>query len=299
MSGEYLRIVVITMGINAILAVSLHLINGLAGQFSIGHAALMAVGAYAASLVTQSLPTAAGFALALVLAAMAAAAVGLVIGAPSLRLRGDYLALATLGFGEIVRVVIEATPQLGGALGLSRIPPFTTMPLVLFVLALTVYCAWAVEHSPIGRGLVAIRDDELCAELLGIRTARLKIAAFVAAAGFAGLAGALEAHLLQTITPIDFGFARSFQIATMVVLGGLGSLPGAVLAAIGLTLLSELLRQAQVWLPVLVHAVWPSAPAAVVEWAGKDYRLLIYAALLVAIVILRPGGLLGKKRRVP
>ncbi len=295
MSAEYLRIVAITIGINAILAASLHLINGLAGQFSIGHAALMAVGAYAASALTLAWPTPLGFAVALVLAAIVAAAAGLVVGAPSLRLRGDYLALATLGFGEIIRVILESTPQLGGALGLSQIPAFTTAPLVLAVLAATIYVAWAIERSRTGRALIALRDDELCAELLGVRVARYKIAIFVVASGIAGVAGALEAHLLRTITPIDFGFARSFQIATMVVLGGLGSLPGAVLAAAGLTLLSELLRQAQVWLPQLLTALWREAPAALVVWVGKDYRLLLYSALLVAIVVLRPEGLLRRR----
>lgn len=295
MSAEYLRIVAITIGINAILAASLHLINGLAGQFSIGHAALMAVGAYAASALTLAWPTPLGFAVALVLAAVVAAAAGLVVGAPSLRLRGDYLALATLGFGEIIRVILESTPQLGGALGLSQIPPFTTAPLVLAVLAATIYVAWAIERSRTGRALIALRDDELCAELLGVRVARYKIAIFVVASGIAGVAGALEAHLVRTITPIDFGFARSFQIATMVVLGGLGSLPGAVLAAAGLTLLSELLRQAQVWLPQGLTALWPGAPAGLVAWVGKDYRLLLYSALLVAIVVLRPEGLLRRR----
>ncbi len=296
MSGDYLRIVVITIGINAILAASLHLINGLAGQFSIGHAALMAVGAYAASKLTLAMPTALGFALALPLAALAAGAAGLLVGAPSLRLRGDYLALATLGFGEIIRVVIESTPYLGGALGLSQIPAFTSLPLVAAVLAATIYVAWAIEHSRTGRALVALRDDELCAELLGIRVARYKIAIFVVAAAFAGLAGALEAHLLRTITPVDFGFARSFQIATMVVLGGIGSLGGAVFAATALTLLGELLRQAQVWLPAGLLWLWPKAPTGLVEWLGKDYRMLLYAGLLVAIVILRPDGLLGPRR---
>jgi branched-chain amino acid transport system permease protein len=268
------------IGINITLAVSLNLINGLAGQFSLGHAGFMAVGAYLAAAVSVFAgPLLLGeeggtafqqgllFLGALLVGGLSAAFAGLLVGVPSLRLRGDYLALVTLGFGEIIRVIFQNVEILGGALGLNGIPPYTTIFWVLAFVAITVFVVTCLVNSTYGRGFLATHDDEVAAEAVGLNTTRYKIVAFVVGAFFAGIAGALYGHFKMTITPTGFDFTKSIEIVVMVILGGMGNTIGVILAAVLLTLLPEVLR------PV------------------AEYRMVIYSFLLIVLMLARPRGL--------
>jgi len=275
----------ILASINAILAVSLNLVNGLSGQFSLGQAGFMAVGAYTAASVNvfllPSLHTGrAGDQLALVLSLICAAAasgfVGYLVGLPTLRLRGDYLAIATLGVGEIIRVIILNIDKVGGARGFFGIPSTTSAFLVTFILLACVLATHRFVHSSQGRALLALRENEIAAEAMGVDTTAYKVLAFVASSAVAGVAGGLFAHYLSYINPSSFGFSKSVEIVIMVVLGGMGSVSGSVLAAFVLTLLPEALRPLQ----ALTHV---------------DLRMVIYALLLILMMILRPKGIFGRK----
>ena len=268
------------IGINIILAVSLNLVNGYTGQFSLGHAGFMSVGAYLSAAVTLFLgPRLLGedggtalqqgflFLGALLAGGLSAALAGLLVGVPSLRLKGDYLALVTLGFGEIIRVVFQNVEVLGGALGLNGIPPYTTIFWVLAVVAVTIFVVTCLVNSTYGRGFLATHDDEVAAEAVGLNTTRYKIVAFVIGAFFAGVAGGLYGHFKLTITPTGFDFTKSIEIVVMVILGGMGNTVGVVLAAVLLTLLPELLR------PI------------------AEYRMVIYSFLLIVLMLARPQGL--------
>ncbi|HVN85795.1 MAG TPA: branched-chain amino acid ABC transporter permease [Candidatus Binatia bacterium] len=274
----YLQIVVY-IGINIILAVSLNLINGIAGQFSLGHAGFMAVGAYvsaaATMLVWPHAPAALGLPVVLLVGGLAAALAGLLIGIPTLRLRGDYLAIATLGFGEIIRVVILNTEAVGGARGLFGIPTLASFASVYACALLCVGLLWRLVHSAHGKALLAIREDEIAAAAMGIDTTRYKIIAFVVGAFWAGVAGGLFAHFIGYIHTNSFTFLKSIEIVVMVVLGGTGSISGAVLAAAALTVLPELLR------------------------FGAEYRMIIYSLLLIIMMLTRPAGLLGRSEITP
>jgi branched-chain amino acid transport system permease protein len=268
------------VGINVILAVSLNLVNGYTGQFSLGHAGFMSVGAYLSAVVTLILgPRILGgsggtevqqgllFLGALVLGGCGAAVAGLVVGIPSLRLKGDYLALVTLGFGEIIRVIFQNVEALGGALGLNGIPNYTTVFWVYSFAALTVFTVVCLVRSTYGRGFIATQDDEIASEAVGLNTTRYKIVAFVVGAFFAGVAGGLYGHFKLTITPTGFDFTKSIEIVVMVILGGMGNTPGVILAAILLTVLPEVLR------------------------AVDQYRMVLYSLLLIVLMLVRPKGL--------
>jgi len=272
------------IGINIILAVSLNLVNGYTGQFSLGHAGFMSVGAYLSAAVTMyfaprwfgadggtALQTGGLFLVALVAGGLSAAFAGLLVGVPSLRLKGDYLALVTLGFGEIIRVVFQNVESLGGALGLNGIPPYTTIFWVLAFVALTVFVVTCLVNSTYGRGFLATRDDEIASEAVGLNTTRYKIVAFVIGAFFAGIAGGLYGHFKLTITPTGFDFTKSIEIVVMVILGGMGNTLGVILAAILLTLLPEVLR------PI------------------AEYRMVLYSFLLIVLMLARPQGLFNFK----
>ena len=276
--------VIIGIGINIILAVSLNLVNGYTGQFSLGHAGFMSVGAYAAAAVSLFLgPKLLGedggtalqqgllFLGALTAGGLGAALAGLLVGVPSLRLKGDYLALVTLGFGEIIRVIFQNVEFLGGALGLNGIPAYTSIFWVLAFVALSVFTVTCLVNSTYGRGFLATKDDEVASEAVGLNTTRYKIVAFVVGAFFAGAAGGLYGHFKMTITPTGFDFTKSIEIVVMVILGGMGNTLGVILAAILLTLLPELLR------PI------------------AEYRMIIYSLLLIVLMILRPQGLFNFK----
>jgi branched-chain amino acid transport system permease protein len=272
--------VVIGIGINIILAVSLNLVNGYTGQFSLGHAGFMSVGAYFSAAVSlfiapqflaansgSSLQQGGMFIAALLAGGLCAAFAGLLVGVPSLRLKGDYLALVTLGFGEIIRVIFQNVEKLGGALGLNAIPPHTTIFWVMGFVAITVFVVTCLVNSTYGRGFLATHDDEIASEAVGLNTTGYKIVAFVIGAFFAGIAGGLYGHFKLTITPTGFDFTKSIEIVVMVILGGMGNTVGVILAAVLLTLLPELLR------PI------------------AEYRMIIYSFLLIVLMLVRPQGL--------
>ncbi|MDX1952666.1 MAG: branched-chain amino acid ABC transporter permease [Verrucomicrobiota bacterium] len=274
--------ITIAVGINIILAVSLNLINGYTGQFSLGHAGFMAMGAYTSAAISihagPTLLSLFGFAgksgsisllffVALLSGGIAAALAGLLVGTPSLRLKGDYLAIVTLGFGEIIRVIFRNIEPLGGALGLTGIPAYTTFFWTFGFAAITVYTIVSLVHSTYGRGFLAVHDDEVAAEAMGINTTRYKIVAFLIGAFFAGIAGGLYGHFKLSIAPGGFDFMRSIEIVVMVILGGMANTPGVIAAAILLTVLPEWLRPVQ------------------------EYRMIIYSLLLIVLMLTRPQGL--------
>jgi branched-chain amino acid transport system permease protein len=279
--------VALNVGIAIVMAVSLNLINGYTGQFSLGHAGFMAVGAYGAAAVSlfagpKLLPSlkflgeagsqGAIFFLALLAGGLLAAGSGFLVGAPSLRLKGDYLAIVTLGFGEIISVIFRNVPSLGGALGLNGIPNYTNLFWVYAAALVTIYTVLAMVHSTYGRGFIAVHDDEVAAEAMGINTTRYKIIAFVVGSFFAGIGGGLFAHSKMSIDPKGFGFMLSIEFVVMVILGGMGNTMGVILAAVLLTLLPEMLRSLQ------------------------DYRMIIYSVLLIVLMLTRPQGLFNFRR---
>ena len=269
----------IDVGINIILAVSLNLINGHTGQFSLGHAGFMAVGGYTAASFTialsKTLPPAAMplvFAGGLVLGGLAAALAGLAVGVPTLRLRGDYLAIVTLGFGEIIRVILQNMDCVGAASGLKGIPDYTNLFWAFALAAVTVFVVTCLVNSTYGRGFIAVHDDEVAASAMGVNPTRYKVTAFVIGAFFAGIAGGLYAHHKQFLSPTGFDFMKSIDIVVMVILGGMGRTAGVIIAAILLTLLPEFLR------------------------GFADYRMIIYSLLIVVLMITRPQGLFSLEK---
>jgi branched-chain amino acid transport system permease protein len=277
--NPYYYQVLIYIGINIILASSLNLINGFAGQFSLGHAGFMAVGAYTSAVVTSQLHFAsssmlnmAAFSLALLMGGIVAAIFGLLVGIPSLRLKGDYLAITTLGFGEIIRVIVQNLDFLGGARGFTGIPKLTNFVWVFSTVAFVILLVSNLINSTYGKSFLAVRDDELAAETIGISSTRVKVIAFVTGAFFAGVAGALYAHFVTYINPAQFSFLKSFEIVVMVIIGGMGSIFGVILSAILLTILPEMLRSV------------------------AQYRMVVYSLLLIVIMITRPRGLFVRTR---
>jgi len=287
--SPYFLQVICLAGINIVLAVSLNLINGFTGQFSIGHAGFMAIGAYASAYFTvtfgeklrallaflpefgqQGVLLLAGLSIAAVLAAIA----GFFVGVPSLRLRGDYLAIVTLGFGEIIRVSILNIDAVGGARGFSGIPRLANFFWIYLFAAATILVVYRIVHSSFGRTLVAIREDEIAAEAMGVHTTRAKVISFVVSSAMAGIAGGLFAHFLMYINPNSFTFLKSFEIIIMIVIGGLGSITGSVLGAVLFISLTEGLR----------------------EFA--QYRMILFSLLLIVIMIVRPQGILGHREFV-
>jgi branched-chain amino acid transport system permease protein len=285
MSNYYFDILMLA-GINIILAVSLNLVNGFTGQFSMGHAGFMSVGGYLSAFITtelvatnpqlmeNSFAAALIFVTSLILGGLAATAVGYIVGLPSLRLRGDYLAIVTLGFGEIIRVIFLNTEAVGGARGLSGINQYTSFGWIFTFVILTIFSVWRIVHSAQGRVLLSIREDEIAATAMGVNTTQGKVRAFAMGAFFAGIAGGLFAHNLGTINPQIFDFNRSFEVIIMVVLGGMGSISGSVVAAILLTVLKEALRPLQ-------------------NYTGVDLRMVIYALVLILMMLARPKGIFG------
>ncbi|HEU5395607.1 MAG TPA: branched-chain amino acid ABC transporter permease [Verrucomicrobiae bacterium] len=296
--NPYALFILYQIGINIILAVSLNLINGYTGQFSLGHAGFMAVGAYTAGVITNQISATGGLASetlffgALLAGGLCAALVGLLVGLPTLRLRGDYLAIVTLGFGEIIRVIFQNMNAVGGARGLSVMHGYTNFFWVFGFAAVTIYVVTALVHSTYGRGFIAVRDDEIAAEAMGINTTKYKVAAFVVGAFFAGIAGGLYAHSVQFLTPSGFGFMLSITFVVMVILGGMGNTPGVILAAILLTLLPEGLR----WLAG-IQSLPGIAKAYPFSWIG-DTRMIIYSLLLIVLMLTRPQGLFTRKLKM-
>ncbi|HYF95021.1 MAG TPA: branched-chain amino acid ABC transporter permease [Symbiobacteriaceae bacterium] len=279
MIGLYWAKVIDLSLVITISATGLSLIYGFTGQFSLGHAAFYGIGAYVAGYVTKSYG---GewymFVIALIVGAAAAGLIGFLIGLPILRLRSDYLGIATLGFGFIIKVLLDNTdklvPAMGGSRGMLGIPQVSNFTWIFWLTVVVILLARNLINSSHGRALTAVREDEIAADLMGIDTTNFKTLAFVMGCSFAGLAGGLYAHLYPFLHPTSFDFLKSLDVLLVVVLGGLGSLTGTVITAIGWVFLLEALR-----------AVLPQD---LLDWRG-----VIYALVLVVIMITRPQGLMG------
>ncbi|MDW7991379.1 MAG: branched-chain amino acid ABC transporter permease [Anaerolineae bacterium] len=273
----YWQQVLIYVGINIILAASLNLINGYMGEFSVGHAGFMAVGAYVASIMTvwvfprmglkEAVPYL--FPLALTIGGLAAGLTGLVVAIPSFRTRGDYLAIVTLAWNMIVKSVLENLDVVGGPRGFMGMQKLTNLPWVFVWVVVTIYLLRNLIYSNLGRGILSIREDEIASSLVSVDTRRVKIVAFVISSFFAGVAGGLFAHIIQFIDPRTFSILKSTDVLVMVYLGGIGSLGGSILGASIYTILMELLRPLQVW------------------------RWVVGPLLLVLLMIFRPRGIMG------
>jgi len=302
-ANGYTQLIFLYIGINIVLAVSLNLVNGFTGQFSLGHAGFMAIGAYVSAYLTwlalgpnpslAFLPEALSllyFPLFAVAGGLVAAGAGYLVGLPSLRLRGDYLAIVTLGFGEIIRVILLNTNAVGGARGFFGIPGptevfvgpyvfssfFVSYTLSAFWVVVAFFVIWRLIYSTHGRGFLSIREDEIAAEAMGINTTATKVRAFVLSSFFAGIAGAMFASATKYLNPSTFAFTKSVDVIIMIVLGGLGSLTGSVIAAIIVTILPEfVLRPLQ-------------------EITGIDLRMVIYSFLLILFMVTRPSGIFGR-----
>jgi branched-chain amino acid transport system permease protein len=271
--SDYILRIMKEIGIFLIAALGLNLILGFTGQFTMGHAAFMSIGAYGSAIMTKNfnMPFPAALLIGIILAAILAA----LIGYPILRLKGDYLAICTLGFGEIVKVVIQNVDYVGGARGISGIPTKTSFLIVFFAVALCYATLKNLIHSSKGRAIMSVREDEIAAEAMGINSTKYKMISFIIGSSMAGLAGGLYSHFNTFIDPASFNFAKSIELITYVVLGGMGSLSGTVLGTSILIYLPESLRG-------LSDVI-------------KDYRMLIYALLLVTMMIFRPQGILGTR----
>ena len=292
---SFIQLILIYILINMILSMSLNLVNGHTGQFSLGHAGFMAVGGYSSAYISSLLPKMSGlmqwpyfFGLAITGGCVAAIA-GYLVGLPSLRLKGDYLAIVTLGFGEIIRVILLNTPAVGGARGFPAIPGpedfeiagitiskfFVCYSLAIFWVVFTFVLIWRLLDGHHGRAFLSVREDEIAAEAIGINTTNAKVRAFVISSFLAGVAGSTFAHFTNYLNPASFNFNRSVDAVIMVVLGGMGSLTGSLFAAVFITVIPELLRPLQ-------------------EYTGVDIRMVIYSLSLILLMILRPKGIFGK-----
>ncbi|HZJ83826.1 MAG TPA: branched-chain amino acid ABC transporter permease [Clostridia bacterium] len=269
--NDYLQATLVTICINIILAVSLNLITGFTGQFSLGHAGFMSIGAYVCAIITMRMPTIWGFIIGVFLGATAAAIMGVLVGLPTLRLRGDYLAIATLGMSEIIRIIFLNLEVTNGAAGLNGIPQFVNWTwLFIFTVGVILFISNFLRSSH-GRACISIREDEIAAEAMGIDTVKYKVISFSIGAFCAGIAGALYASYFYFLKPDLFGFLKSVDVLVIVVLGGLGSISGSILAAILLALISSYLQ------------------------TFPEIRMVLYSLLLVIIMIFRPQGLMGSK----
>jgi branched-chain amino acid transport system permease protein len=270
MVNTFIENAMVTVGINIILATGLNLIIGFAGQFSLGHAGFMAIGAYATGIMTQNMATPLGFWLSVAVGVVIAIIAAIIIGVPTLRLRGDYLAIATMGAAEIIRVVINNLKITNGPAGIFNIPQFATWPVVYVIMCITTIMIANFIHSRAGRAVMSVREDEIAASAMGINTTKWKLAAFVFGAATAAIGGSLHASYLQTIAPGDFGIMNSISLLIIVVLGGTGSLTGTVVAAGVLGVIDTVLQN------------------------FGTLRMVIYALALILIMVFKPSGLLGR-----
>jgi len=327
--NPYYYDILIGIGINIILAAGLNLVNGYTGQFSLGHAGFMAVGAYLGSAlslsiklpypsfpdwsgnliwwipkallvvilllcdvavsfhnavigVAQHFPGWGQFLVALLYGGVGAAVAGLLVGIPSLRLKGDYLAIVTLGFNEIIKGIIQNAEPFGAQRGLGGQAQYTNFFWTFAFAAVTIYAVLSLVHSTYGRGFLAVRDDEIAAEAMGINTTKYKVLAFVLGAFFAGIAGGLYAHFKQFIHPEGFNFMKSVDVVVMVILGGMGSTAGVCVAAALLTILPEILRTVS---RIEALPAWLQGVA--------ENRMILYSLLLIILMLTRPQGLFG------
>jgi branched-chain amino acid transport system permease protein len=288
----YMMIIINKSLIYVILAVSLNLINGITGQFSLGHMGFAAVGAYISGTITTLIfkvhPGTAGseliFIAAIVIGGVMAAFIGFLIGFPSLRIKGDYLAIVTLGFGEIIRTALNNIDYVGGPRGLLGVPMFSNFTSIFVFAFLTVVIIRNMIESSHGRAMLSIRENELAAELAGIDTTKYKVMGFATGAFFAGIAGGLLAHLIAIAHPTQYGFLQSAMILILVYAGGMGSLTGSVIAAFGLTFLTEVLRLGIDWMHDSLKLP-----------IGTEWTMVVYSVLLILIMLYRPEGLMGMR----
>ena len=267
--NPFIENMLVTIGINVILAVGLNLIIGFAGQFSLGHAGFMAIGAYATGIMTQTMSTPVGFWVSMVVGVGLAMVAAVIVGVPTLRLRGDYLAIATMGAAEIIRILINNFKITNGAAGLFNIPPLASWATVYVLMCVTTIATVNFIHSRGGRAVMAVREDELAAGAMGVNTTRWKLVAFVFGAATAAIGGSLHAAYIQTIAPNDFNIMASISILIIVVLGGVGSITGTFVAAVALGILDTVLQN------------------------FGTLRMIIYSLALILIMIFKPTGLLG------
>ncbi len=271
--NPYVQLIMMYVGINIIMTTSLNLINGYMGEFSVGHAGFMAVGAYAAALLTMYVWPAHLvswlFPVTVIVGGIAAALAGMIVAIPSFRTRGDYLAIVTLAFNMIVKSVIENIEAIGGPRGIPGIDKLTTMPWVFFWTILALWVMRNFMYSNYGRGVLSIREDEIASDLMSVNTRQVKVLVFLVSSFFAGIGGALFGHLLQFISPRVFDIIKSTDFLIMVYLGGIGSIAGSVLGATIYTVLLELLRPLQVW------------------------RFVLMPLMLVFLMLYRPRGIMG------
>ncbi len=275
---QYVQLVLMYVGINIILAVSLNLVNGYMGEFSVGHAGFMAVGAYVAAIITVHIAPSGldnlFFPLAVLAGGLVAALIGLVVAIPSFRTRGDYLAIVTLAFNMIVKSILENIDAVGGPRGMLGMDKLTNLTWVFFWTALSIWIIRNLVYSNFGRGVLAIREDEIAGDLMSVHSRQVKVIVFVVSSFFAGVAGALFAHVLQFINPRMFDILKSTDILIMVYLGGIGSIAGSVIGATIFTVLLEVLRPMGIW------------------------RMVVMPLTLVLLMIYRPYGIMGLREFV-
>lgn len=269
--GSYYSITLYNIFINIILAVSLNLVIGVCGQFSLGHAGFMCIGAYCAGIMVKMMPNMTGLAIGVLIGFVLSTIVALIVSIPTLRLKGDYLAIATLGFAEIVRILVQNMEITNGAAGLNGIPKLTTFPLLFVCSVISILVVCNFTHSASGRACLSIREDEIASEAMGINTTKYKVIAFVIGALLASLAGALFACNFYVIKPDQFTFNKSIDILVMIVFGGMGSMTSSVLAAVAIGIINVVLAN------------------------FSEIRMIIYGLALVGIMIFKPTGILGTK----
>jgi len=269
--NAYYQITLISIGINIILALSLNLIIGICGQFSLGHAGFMCIGAYSSAIILKMMPNLWGLLLGILVGAIISSIAALIIALPTLRLRGDYLAIATLGFSEIIRIIVLNMEITNGAAGINNIPKLTDFTIVFIALVITLIVIINFTRSAPGRACISIREDEIASEAMGVNTTKYKTIAFVIGAVIASLAGTLYASYYYTIKPDTFNFNKSIDILVIVVFGGMGSMTGSVLSGILLGLINFFLQ------------------------SFAELRMILYSIIIVLIMVFRPSGLLGTK----
>lgn len=270
--GLYHVQILMGIGISIIMAMGTNLVLGFSGQFSLGQAGFMAIGAYATAIMTQINPTYAGFYLSMLVGAMVAGLIAVIVGFPTLRLKGDYLAIATLGVAEIIRIAIVNGGELtNGAAGLTGILPYTSWQVVFIFVVVIAVLLMNYLWSATGRQVISVREDEIAAESMGVNTTKVKVITFAIAAMTAAIAGSLYVGYIGTIAPKDFTIMRSIDYLIIAVLGGLGSMTGTIVAAIVLGILNMYLQNV------------------------ADLRMIIYSLALILVMVFRPGGLLGTK----
>jgi branched-chain amino acid transport system permease protein len=300
-ASPYITRIVVLLGISIILVVSLNLSNGFTGVFSLGHVGFMAIGAYASSILTLTRETKAqnlpdlpswlahvqmGFLPALLIGAVMAAVIAFLIGIPLMRLSGHYVSVSTLGFLVIVRIVLVNWTQLTrGARTFSGVPAHTTIWWVAGWLVLAIYMVWRVVHSPYGRAMVAVRENEIAAQAVGVNILRSRILAFVISAFLTAVAGALWAHMVTSFSPAAFYFTQTFNIIIMLVVGGVGSISGSVIGTVLVTLLSEVLRNAELGIHLGALRIPPL----------YGLSQIVLAVAFVLVVIFRRKGLMGDR----